>query len=231
VSRSPSHHGRQTVGSDKSSKTVNPPVSKIRILAADDHPILRQGLAALLSNELDMQLVAEASNGREALEQFRLMRPDVTLLDVQMPEMSGIEAITAIRAEFPSARIIILTTYAGDVLAQRALKAGAQGYVLKGLLRKELLDTIRMVHSGLKRVNPEVATQMAHHTAADGLSDREIEVLKLVAVGNSNKRIGGLLFITEETVKGHVKSILSKLGANDRTHAVTLGLNRGIIEL
>jgi DNA-binding NarL/FixJ family response regulator len=206
-------------------------VSKIRILAADDHPILRQGLAALLSNELDMQLVAEASNGREALEQFRLTRPDVTLLDVQMPEMSGIEAITAIRAEFPSARIIILTTYAGDVLAQRALKAGAQGYVLKGLLRKELLDTIRMVHSGLKRVNSEVATQMAHHTAADGLSDREIEVLKLVAVGNSNKRIGGLLFITEETVKGHVKTILSKLGANDRTHAVTLGLNRGIIEL
>jgi DNA-binding NarL/FixJ family response regulator len=203
----------------------------IRILAVDDHPVLRQGLAALLANELDMQLVAEASNGIEALEQFRVVKPDVTLLDVQMPQMNGIDAITAIRAEFPSARIIVLTTYAGDVLAQRALKAGAQGYVLKGLLRKELLETIRAVHRGHKRINADVATQMAHHTADDVLSDREIEVLTLVASGNSNKRIGGILSISEETVKGHVKSVLNKLGANDRTHAVTLGLARGIIQL
>jgi DNA-binding NarL/FixJ family response regulator len=200
-------------------------------LAVDDHPVLRQGLAALLGNEPDMLLVAEAANGVEALEQFRLVRPDVTLLDVQMPEMGGIEAILAIRADFPEARIIVLTTYAGDALAQRALTAGAQGYVLKGLLRKELLDTIRAVHRGLKRVSPDVATQLAHHTADDVLSGREIEVLKLVATGNSNKRIAKRLSITEETVKGHVRSILGKLGASDRTHAATLGLTRGIIQL
>lgn len=203
----------------------------IGLLVVDDHPVLRQGLAALLANEHDMRLMGEASNGREALEQFRLLRPDVTLLDVQMPEMNGIEAIQAIRAEFPSARIIVLTTYAGDVLAQRALKAGAQGYVLKGLLRKELMDTIRAVHSGLKRINADVATQIAHHAADDALSNREIEVLRLVAVGNSNKRIGAHLSISEETVKGHVRSILEKLGAQDRTHAVTLGMSRGIIQL
>ncbi|MGB6307594.1 MAG: response regulator transcription factor [Steroidobacteraceae bacterium] len=203
----------------------------IGLLVVDDHPVLRQGLAALLANEHDMRLMGEASNGREAVEQFRLLRPDVTLLDVQMPEMNGIEAIQAIRAEFPSARIIVLTTYAGDVLAQRALKAGAQGYVLKGLLRKELMDTIRAVHSGLKRINADVATQIAHHTADDALSNREIEVLRLVAAGNSNKRIGAHLSISEETVKGHVRSILEKLGAQDRTHAVTLGMSRGIIQL
>jgi len=206
-------------------------VNRIGLLAVDDHPILRQGLAALLANEPDMHLIGEAATGREALEQFRLLRPDVTLLDVQMPEMDGIEAIEAIRAEFPSARIIVLTTYAGDVLAQRALKAGAQGYVLKGLLRKELIDAIRAVHSGLKRVNPDIATQIAHHTADDALSEREVEVLRLVAVGNSNKRIGAHLSISEETVKGHVRSILGKLGAEDRTHAVTLGISRGIIQL
>ncbi len=203
----------------------------IGLLVVDDHPVLRQGLAALLANEHDMRLMGEASNGREALEQFRLLRPDVTLLDVQMPEMNGIEAIRAIRAEFPSARIIVLTTYAGDILAQRALKAGAQGYVLKGLLRKELMDTIRAVHGGLKRINADVATQIAHHAADDALSNREIEVLRLVAVGNSNKRIGAHLSISEETVKGHVRSILEKLGAQDRTHAVTLGMSRGIIQL
>jgi DNA-binding NarL/FixJ family response regulator len=204
---------------------------QIRILAVDDHPVLRQGLASLLANEPDMQLVAEAATGLEAIDQFRLVRPDITLLDVQMPEMGGIEALLAIRAEFPEARIIVLTTYAGDALALRALKAGAQGYVLKGLLRKELLDAIRTVHRGQKKISSDVATQLAHHTADDSLSDREIEVLKLVAMGNSNKRIAGQLFVTEETVKGHVRSILGKLSASDRTHAVTLGLSRGIIQL
>jgi DNA-binding NarL/FixJ family response regulator len=205
--------------------------NRIRILVVDDHPVLRQGLAALLSNEPDMHLVAEASNGLEAIEQYRLARPDVTLLDIQMPEMGGIEAIVAIRAQFTQARIIVLTTYAGDALAERALKAGAQGYVLKGLLRKELLDTIRAVHRGQKRVSSDVAIQLAHHTADDALSDREVQVLKLVAAGNSNKRIANHLSITEETAKGHVRSILAKLGASDRTHAVTVALTRGIIQL
>jgi DNA-binding NarL/FixJ family response regulator len=206
-------------------------VNKIRILVVDDHPILRQGLAALLAVESDMELIAEASNGCEAIALFRSLRPDVTLLDVQMPVADGIEALTTIRSEFPAARIVVLTTYAGDALAQRALKAGAQGYVLKGLLRKELLDTIRTVHRGSKAINPEVATQIAQHVTEDALSEREIEVLRLVARGNSNKRIGGALSIAEETVKGHLKSILSKLGANDRTHAVTLGITRGILQL
>jgi DNA-binding NarL/FixJ family response regulator len=205
--------------------------NRISILAVDDHPVLRQGLAALLSNEPDMHLVAEAENGIEATEQFRLHQPDVTLLDVQMPEMDGIETIVAIRAEFPQARIIVLTTYAGDARAQRALAAGAQGYVLKGMLRKELLDTIRAVHRGQKKISADVATQLAHHTTDDDLSDREIEVLKLIAAGNSNKRIANHLSITEETVKGHVRSILAKLGASDRTHAVTVGLTRGIFQL
>jgi DNA-binding NarL/FixJ family response regulator len=178
-----------------------------------------------------MQLVGEAANGREALEQYRALEPDIVLLDVQMPEMNGIEAIRAIRAEFPTARVIVLTTFAGDVLAQTALEAGAQGYILKGSLRKELLDTVRAVYRGQKRVNPAVATKMATYVGADALSEREIDVLKLIALGNSNKRIGSHLAITEETVKAHVKSILSKLGANDRTHAVTLGVMRGIIQL
>ena len=204
---------------------------RIAILVADDHPVFRQGLAAMLANENDMHLVAEAANGLEAVEQFRAKRPDVTLLDVQMPEMNGIDTIHAIRGYDSAARIIVLTTYAGDVLAQRALKAGAQAYVLKGMLRKDLLETIRAVHHGLKRINSEVATQMAHHVADDALSDREVQVLRLVAVGNSNKRVGAQLYITEETVKGHVRSILTKLGAQDRTHAVTIGLSRGIIQL
>ena len=200
-------------------------------MAVDDHPVLRQGLSAIIANELDMQLVGEAANGREALEQYRALEPDIVLLDVQMPEMNGIEAIRAIRAEFPTARVIVLTTFAGDVLAQTALEAGAQGYILKGSLRKELLDTVRAVYRGQKRVNPAVATKMATYVGADALSEREIDVLKLIALGNSNKRIGSHLAITEETVKAHVKSILSKLGANDRTHAVTLGVMRGIIQL
>ena len=203
----------------------------IRVLSVDDHPLLREGIAALIANQADMKLVAEAGNGQEAIVQFRSHRPDVTLMDLQMPEMSGIDAIIAIRSEFPEARIIVLTTYAGDVLAQRALKAGVHAYILKNNVRKELLETIRIVHSGKKRIHPEVATQLADHAGDDLLTAREVEVLTLIAAGNSNKRIADQLSITEETVKGHVKNILSKLSANDRTHAVTLGLKRGIIEL
>jgi DNA-binding NarL/FixJ family response regulator len=203
----------------------------IRILAVDDHPILREGIRALIVNHPDLSLVAEASNGRDAIQQYRTHRPNVTLMDLQMPEMSGIEAITAIRSEFPSARIIVLTTFAGDMLAQRALRAGALAYVLKGLVRKELLDTIRAVHRGLKRVHSDVAAQIAHHTGEELLTPREIDVLSLAATGNSNKRIGVKLSINEDTVKGHMTNILAKLGASDRTHAVTLALRRGIIEL
>ena len=207
--------------------TLNP----IRILLADDHPVLRQGIQALASDERDMQFVAEASNGLEAIEQFRKHQPDIALMDLEMPGVNGIEAMIAIRNEFPDARIIILTTYAGDVRISRALKAGARGYLLKSLLRKELLDTIRAVHAGQKRIPADLATQVADHVADDTLTLREIEVLGAIAAGNANKLIADKLSITEETVKGHVKNILSKLGANDRTHAVTIGLKRGIIEL
>jgi DNA-binding NarL/FixJ family response regulator len=210
---------------------MNIPVSPIRILAVDDHPILREGLRALINNQTDLSLIAEASNGQDALVQYRSHRPNVTLMDLQMPLMGGIEAIKAIRSEFPAARIIVLTTFAGDVLAQRALMAGALAYVLKGLVRKELLDTIRAAHRGLKHVHPDVAAQIAHHTGGEFLTAREIEVLSLAATGNSNKRIGVKLSINEDTVKGHMTSILAKLGASDRTHAVTLALRRGIIEL
>ena len=203
----------------------------IRILSVDDHPVLRDGVAALLASQPDMTLVAEASNGREAIEQFRIHRPDVTLMDLQMPEVNGVDAMIAICEEFPAARIIVLTTYAGDVQVLRALKAGARAYLLKGLLRKELLETIRLVHAGQKRILPEVATELAEHATDDTLSLREIEVLRLISAGNANKEIGAQLSITEETVKSHVKSLLAKLGANDRTHAVTIGLKRGIIEL
>lgn len=203
----------------------------IRILAVDDHPLIREGIAALIANQTDMKLVAEASTGQEAITQFRSHRPDVTLMDLQMPDMSGIDAIIAIRSEFRDARIIVLTTYAGDVLAQRALKAGALAYVLKSHVRKDLLDTIRAAHAGTKRIHPEVAEQIAAHAADDDLTPREIEVLTLIAAGNANKLIADQLSVTEETIKGHVRSILSKLGANDRTHAVTLGLKRGIIHL
>jgi DNA-binding NarL/FixJ family response regulator len=203
----------------------------IRILSVDDHPLLREGVAALLASQPDMTLIAEASNGREALEQFRIHRPDVTLMDLQMPEMNGVDAMIAICGEFPGARVIVLTTYVGDVQVMRALKAGARAYLLKSLLRKELLETIRVVHAGQKRILPELATQIAEHATDDSLSSREIEVLRLVAGGNANKEIAVRLTISEETVKGHVKSILAKLGANDRTHAVTIGLKRGIIDL
>jgi DNA-binding NarL/FixJ family response regulator len=203
----------------------------IRILAVDDHPLLREGIAALVSKQVDMRLVGEASSGRESVELFRQLRPDVVLMDVQMPDMSGIDALIAIRGEFPSAKVIVLTTYAGDALAQRALRAGAQAYVLKGSVRRELLDTIRAVHRGLKRVHPEVAAELAHHLGDEALSSRELEVLALIASGRSNKQIALELSITEETAKAHVKSIIAKLQANDRTHAVTLALARGIIQL
>jgi DNA-binding NarL/FixJ family response regulator len=203
----------------------------IRILAVDDHPLLLEGVAALVASQPDMELVAEATDGRQAIAQFRKHRPDVTLMDLQMPEMEGVDAIIAIHSEFPEARIIVLTTYTGDVQVLRALKAGARAYLLKGLLRKELLDTIRAVHAGQKRIPPEVAAQLAEYAAEDALTSREIDVLRLVAAGNANKQIAARLSITEETVKGHVKNILSKLRANDRTHAVTIGLKRGIIKL
>src|SRR5690242_17417294 len=203
----------------------------IRVLAVDDHPLLREGIATLLAAQPDMKLVAEASNGREAIEQYRTHRPDVILMDLQMPEMNGVDAVIAICSEFPAARVIVLTTYTGDVQVMRALKAGARGYLLKNLLRKELLETIRVVHAGQKRIPPDVASQLAEHATDETLSAREIEVLRLVAGGNANKEIAAQLSITEETVKGHIKNILAKLGANDRTHAVTIGLKRGIIDL
>ena len=210
---------------------MNAPTSPIRILLADDHPVLRQGIRALAADERDMQFVGEASNGREAIEQFRKHRPDVTLMDLQMPDMNGIDAMNAIRIEFPDARFVILTTYAGDVQISRALKAGARAYLLKSSLRKDLLDTIRAVHAGHKRIPADLALEVADHLADDSLTVREIEVLKLIASGNANKLVADRLSITEETVKGHVKNILSKLAANDRTHAVTIGLKRGIIDL
>jgi DNA-binding NarL/FixJ family response regulator len=203
----------------------------IRILSVDDHALIREGIAALIADEADMRLVAEASNGREAIEQFRLHHPDVTLMDLLMPEMNGMDALIAIRSEFPDARIIVLTTYAGDVLCMRAMKAGAKAYILKGNVRKDLLDTIRAVRAGKKFIHAEVATELAIHGNDDALSEREIEVLSLIATGNSNKLIADHLKISEDTVKGHIKHILSKLGVDDRTHAVTVGLKRGIIEL
>jgi DNA-binding NarL/FixJ family response regulator len=205
--------------------------SLIRILAVDDHPMLREGIASLVASQSDMELVAEASTGREALDQFRKHRPDITLMDLQMPGMDGIETMVAICGEFPVARIIVLTTYKGDVQVLRALKAGARAYLLKGLLRKELLETIRAVHAGQKRIPPEVAAVLAEHAVDDALTSREIDVLRLIAAGNANKLVADQLSISEGTVKGHVKNILSKLGASDRTHAVTVALKRGIIDL
>jgi DNA-binding NarL/FixJ family response regulator len=210
---------------------MNATSGPIRILVADDHPLLREGIAALVGGQPDMTLVAECSNGREAIQAFRTHRPDVTLMDLQMPEMNGLDAISAIRGEWPDARIIVLTTYSGDVQVLRALQAGARAYLLKNLVHKELLDTIRAVHAGKKTLSPQASYEVAEHATDDALTKAEIDVLRLIAAGNANKRIADLLSISEETVKGRVRNILSKLGANDRTHAATIGLKRGIIEL
>jgi DNA-binding NarL/FixJ family response regulator len=201
----------------------------ITVLAADDHPLVREGIGAVLANERDITLVAEAANGREAIECFRTHHPEVTLMDLQMPQMSGLDAMIKIREEFPAARIIVLTTYQGDIQALRAIRAGAAGYLLKSMVRRELADTIRLVHAGKRYIPAEIAAELAAHVADDALSPREIEVLRLVALGNSNKQIAGQLAIVDETVKAHMTNILSKLGANDRTHAVTIATTRGFL--
>jgi len=204
---------------------------QIRILAVDDHALVRQGIAALVSTETDLTLVGEAENGREAIQLFRKHRPDVTLMDLQMPEMTGLDAINAIRGEFPDAKIIVLTTYQGDVQILRALKAGAQAYLLKNTFHKELATAIRAVYAGKKVLAPEASFEIAEHATDDALTPAEIAVLRLIAAGNANKQIADQLSVTEETVKGRVKNILSKLGATDRTQAAMIGLKRGIIEL
>jgi DNA-binding NarL/FixJ family response regulator len=206
--------------------TLNGPIT---VLAVDDHPLVREGIGAVLASERDITLVAEAANGREAIECFRAHHPEVTLMDLQMPQMGGLDAMIKIREEFPSARIIVLTTYQGDIQALRAIRAGAAGYLLKSMVRKELAGTIRSVHAGKRHIPAEIAAELAAHVADDALSLREIEVLRLVAMGNSNKQIAGQLTIVEETVKAHISNILSKLGANDRTHAVTIATTRGFL--
>jgi DNA-binding NarL/FixJ family response regulator len=212
---------------------MNPtrPPEIIRILTADDHLLLREGITAVLASQPDMTIVGQAANGLEAIESFRRLRPDITLMDLRMPDMNGLEAIAAICAEFPGARIIVLTTYSGDAQAAAALRAGACGYMLKNLVRKELIETIRAVHAGKRRVLPEIATGIAEHVADDALSVREIEVLRGVAEGKSNKLIAAELQIAEATVKTHMKSILPKLDASDRTHAVMIALKRGILDI
>ena len=203
----------------------------IRILAVDDHPVVRRGIAAMIATQPDMALVAEATNGREAIQQFRAHRPDVALMDLQMPEMSGLDAVSAIRGEFPDARIIVLTTYAGDVQILRAVKAGAQAYLLKNTFHDELIDTIRAVYAGKKKLSAEASFEIAEHSTDDALTPAEVSVLRLIAAGNANKEIADQLSLAEDTVKWRVKNILSKLGARDRTQAAMIGVKRGIIEI
>ncbi|MFZ4289063.1 response regulator [Variovorax sp. HJSM1_2] len=210
---------------------MNPIPERIRVLSVDDHPLIRDGVAGLLASAADMVLVGEAADGREAVEKYRLLQPSVVLMDIQMPVMNGLEALVAIRREFPQARVLLLTTYSGDVLAQRALKAGARAYLLKSLVRTELLDAIRAVAQGHIHISPAVAMELARYSSADALSSREVRVLESIASGLGNKSVARELDITEGTVKSHVKNILAKLCANDRTHAVTLGLKRGIIDV
>lgn len=203
----------------------------IRIMTVDDHQVFRDGIGAMLATQADMQLVAEAGTGQEAIDLYRTHRPDVTLMDLRLPDITGLEAIEKIRDKFPQARMIVLTTYKGDVQALRALKAGAAGYLLKSMLRKYMLETIRAVHAGQKRIPPEIASELAEHAVDDSLTTREIEVLQQVAMGNANKIIADRLAISEDTVKAHMKNILSKLAANDRTHAVTIAMRRGFLDL
>jgi DNA-binding NarL/FixJ family response regulator len=205
--------------------------ARIRVFSVDDHPLLQEGLAAIINNQPDMILVAQASNAQEGIQQFRKHKPDVTLMDLRLPDKSGIDAMIAVRAEFPEARIIMLTTFEGDVEIQRALEAGARGYMLKSMPPKDLVEVIRQVHAGKKRIPAQLAAQLAEHLSDEGLTRREIEVLSQIAGGNRNRDIAEKLFITEETVKVHIKHIMEKLGASDRTQAVAIGLRRGIIEL
>lgn len=203
---------------------------RIRVLTVDDHPLMRSGIVGVINAQPDMRVVAEATDGEEAISLYRQHQPDVTLMDLRLPKTNGIDAIAAIRDEFPSARIIVLTTYGGDIQARRAFSAGAVGYLLKSMLRTDLIDTIRSIHKGHRRIPPEIATEMAEHAGDDTLTDREIEVLRYVSAGNSNKVIAAELNLSEHTVKGHLKNILSKLGANDRTHAVMIAIKRGFID-